>query len=265
MCQPIVATKGTFINIPYHMNKTNEEKLEKWAQWNVRGTEILSVQDAKSILGYRPEDSCTIMNSTADSSFDSIEESFNFHDDYTTSNFHKDVSAAMLLVSGVALMNRRFPKILQENNSKISLGLDGGVMNAALATMILKKRGFSKPIIDRNEVYEAAQIAKALRRKGLTRSPDGQTFVKKATMSMNRNLYHLVKRTETTRPKKELSPEDIRDFDTVRGMKSHAGLEKERRAKDITIMMISSGMFQHNEKASVIAFFSDGRTVNPLV
>lgn len=104
------------------------------------------------------------------------------------------------------------------------LGLDRGVMGPAAAAMILEK-------------------------KGLTKSPDEKTLVNMATMSTKRKLFHLIKRTETTRPKKELTPEDVRDPDTIPGMKLIVDIEKEEKAKSLATLMISSGKFPHNAKA----------------
>jgi len=110
------------------------------------------------------------------------------------------------------------------------LGLDRGVMGPAAAAMILEKKGLSK-------------------------SPDEKTLVNKAAMSTKRKLWHLIKRTETTRPKKELTPEDVRDPDTVPGMKLQVDVEKEEKAKNQATLMISSGRYAHNEKAGT-AFYT---------
>lgn len=128
---------------------------------------------------------------------------------------------------------------------------------------------------DSNKVIMVTdKVNKRLQKKGLIRSPiDGNRFIKKESLSIKRKLQLLVMRTETTRPKKELTPEDVRDPETVPGMKLMVDIEKEKKAQERATTMISTGEFQHNEKAGVALYTisdrgqmnrTDGR-VNPIV
>lgn len=65
--------------------------------------------------------------------------------------------------------------------------------------------------------------------------------------------------TQTTRPKKELTPEDVRDPDTVPGMKCKMDVEKEEEAKVKAFQMISNGKYQFDENAG-LAIFSTNRS-----
>lgn len=94
------------------------------------------------------------------------------------------------------------------------------------------------------------KVEKKLRKKGLTRSPiDSSKFIKKDSLSIKRKLQLLVMRTESTRPKKELTPEDVRDPETVPGMKLMVDVEKEKKAQERATTMISTGEFEHHDKA----------------
>ena len=58
-----------------------------------------------------------------------------------------------------------------------------------------------------------------------------------------------MKKTETTREKKELTPEDIRDPETVPGMKCKSDVEMEEEAKTKAFQMISNGQYQYDQRA----------------
>lgn len=64
-----------------------------------------------------------------------------------------------------------------------------------------------------------------------------------------------VEMTETTRPKKEMTDEDVRDPETVPGMKSKVDIKKEEEAKTQTLQMISNGEYKFDPRA-IIAFFT---------
>jgi hypothetical protein len=118
------------------------------------------------------------------------------------------------------------------------------------------------------------KMEKKLNKRGLVVSPvEGKRFVKKDSLSIKRKLQLLVMRTETSRPKKELTPEDVRDPETVPGMKLLVDIEKENQAKERAATMISSGEYLHNEKAGVAIYSLSDRgqvnrtdaKVNPIV
>lgn len=117
------------------------------------------------------------------------------------------------------------------------------------------------------------KVDKILKKKGLVRSPIDGRLIKKDSLSIKRKLQLLVMRTETTRAKKELTPEDVRDPETVSGMKLLADIEKEKKAKERAATMISTGEFVHSEKAGVALYTlsdrervrrTDGK-INPIV
>ena len=113
-----------------------------------------------------------------------------------------------------------------------------------------------KPLGLDKGVMGATQAAKILETKGLSSwHADEKTLIKKAALSTKRKLFHLIKRTETTRTKKELTPEDVRDPETIPGMKLQVDIEKEEKAKNNATLMISSGRFPHDEKAGT-AFYT---------
>jgi hypothetical protein len=58
-----------------------------------------------------------------------------------------------------------------------------------------------------------------------------------------------VEKTETSRPKKELTPEDVRDPETVPGMKCKMDVDKEEDAKKKALGMINSGKYKYDERA----------------
>lgn len=105
------------------------------------------------------------------------------------------------------------------------------------------------------EMQRENNAAMFLEKGGLTRSPYEKTFVNKEAMSTKRKLFHLIKRTETTRAKKELTAEDVRDPDTIPGMKLQSDIDKEEKAKNSATLMISSGRFPHDKKAGT-AFYT---------
>jgi hypothetical protein len=60
-----------------------------------------------------------------------------------------------------------------------------------------------------------------------------------------------MKKTETTREKKELTPEDVRDPETVPGMKCRSDVEMEEEAKIKAFQMISNGQYQYDQRAGM--------------
>lgn len=60
-----------------------------------------------------------------------------------------------------------------------------------------------------------------------------------------------VARTETSRKKREKTDEDVRDPETVRGMKAPIEIYNEKMAKKQSALMISSGKFPYNENAGI--------------
>lgn len=61
-----------------------------------------------------------------------------------------------------------------------------------------------------------------------------------------KNHENSVAKTETTRGKKELTPEDIRDPETVPGMKCQVDLQREDEAKKKAFEMITTGNYPYN-------------------
>mmetsp|Transcript_8058 Transcript_8058/g.15178 ORF Transcript_8058/g.15178 Transcript_8058/m.15178 type:complete len:272 (+) Transcript_8058:154-969(+) len=105
------------------------------------------------------------------------------------------------------------------------------------------------------KIMMTGKMDKKLKKRGLVRSPiDGNKFVKKDSLSIKRKLQLLVMRTETTRPKKELTPEDVRDPETVPGMKLLVDIEKEKKAQERATTMISTDEFLHDEKAGAALY-----------
>lgn len=75
--------------------------------------------------------------------------------------------------------------------------------------------------------------------------------VNAAVMEIKELRKHQVsmKKTETTREKKELTPEDVRDPETVPGMKCKVDIEMEEEAKTKAFQMISNGQYQYDQRA----------------
>lgn len=67
--------------------------------------------------------------------------------------------------------------------------------------------------------------------------------------------------TETTRKKKELTPEDVRDPETIPGMRSKVDAEKEEEAKTKAFQMISNGEYRFDVNNTVAYFSDSGRAV----
>jgi len=64
----------------------------------------------------------------------------------------------------------------------------------------------------------------------------------------------LVKHTESTRTVKNLSPVDVRDPETVAGMKCQVDVELEEVARKQAVSMLNDDQFTFNEKAGIAAF-----------
>ena len=76
-----------------------------------------------------------------------------------------------------------------------------------------------------------------------------KVLANQADAAFTRKIIKEIKQTESTRPKKELTAEDVRDPETVPGMVSRAGIAMEEDAKKKARLMISNGKYPHHEKA----------------
>lgn len=70
-----------------------------------------------------------------------------------------------------------------------------------------------------------------------------------------------VAKTETTRPKKELTPEDVRDPETIPGMKCKVDIDKEEEAKKKAFEMITTGNYQYDSKGGIAVWSKDDTKV----
>lgn len=70
-----------------------------------------------------------------------------------------------------------------------------------------------------------------------------------------------VAKTQTTRPKKELTPEDVRDPETIPGMKSKVDVSKEEEAKTKAFQMISNGEYRFDPRAMIASWTGSGRAI----
>lgn len=59
---------------------------------------------------------------------------------------------------------------------------------------------------------------------------------------------------ESSRPKKELTPEDVRDPETIPGMKCQVDITKENEAKQQALSMISDDYYKHDKKAGIAVY-----------
>ena len=101
---------------------------------------------------------------------------------------------------------------------------------------------------------------------------DEKILASKAALIEAKRAQDQVRRTETTLPKKELTPEDVRDPETVPGMRERAEVDKEVAAKRKAVVMISNGKYRYHEKAGIALYTmadalrprkTDG-TLNPI-
>jgi len=86
---------------------------------------------------------------------------------------------------------------------------------------------------------------------------DNTILAKKAAIARSKTLRHqimLAKKTETTRRKKDVSPEDVRDPETVPGMKCHVDVETEEAAQTRALTMLVEEEYKFNPKAGLAAF-----------
>jgi hypothetical protein len=115
-----------------------------------------------------------------------------------------------------------------DTERKKSVGLGGNTMSSVHAEMILEKN---------------KNGTEAMKNVG------DKVLANQAAAAFTRKIIKEIKKTETTRPKKELTAEDIRDPETVPGMVSRAGIAMEEDAKKKARLMISNGKYPHHEKA----------------
>lgn len=64
----------------------------------------------------------------------------------------------------------------------------------------------------------------------------------------------LVKNTESTRTRKQVTPADVRDPETVAGMKCQVEIELEEAAKKQAVAMLNDEQYRFNQKAGIAAF-----------
>lgn len=64
----------------------------------------------------------------------------------------------------------------------------------------------------------------------------------------------LVKNTESTRARKQVTPDDVRDPETVAGMKCQVEIELEEAAKKQAVAMLNDEQYRFNHKAGIAAF-----------
>lgn len=165
---------------------------------------------------------------------------------YASSNLEnkslKDIEREERARSRATLLSETYSDTgdLKKNTSvPRALGLGGGVMTSDQASYILQK-------------------------KGIVKNSDG-TLMNKRTMKSKRRLFHLIRRTESSRPKKEKTPEDVRDPETVPGMKLNIDIEKEEKAREKATQMISNGAYPHHPKASLAFYINPHENEKPKV
>ena len=73
-----------------------------------------------------------------------------------------------------------------------------------------------------------------------------------------------VSKTETTRPKKEMTPEDVRDPETVTGMKCKVDITLEEEAKKKGLQMISNGEYPYDEHKGTAIWSTNSGGVNKV-
>lgn len=122
--------------------------------------------------------------------------------------------------------------------------------------------------------YEDSKTSQRTKTKPLTARQEENVELKNNHMMMNhrldaralaaRDAAHrsrmlrqqalLAKRTESTRPKKEVTPSDVRDPETAAGMKSPVEVELEEAAKNQACAMLNDEQYKFNYKAGIAAF-----------
>jgi len=78
-----------------------------------------------------------------------------------------------------------------------------------------------------------------------------KALAKKVDRILSQKTQVEVARTETTRKKADKTAEDVRDPETVRGMKAPIDIYNEKMANKQSALMISSGKFPYNENAGI--------------
>eukprot|EP01083_Nonionella_stella_P236926 831646_1 len=78
-----------------------------------------------------------------------------------------------------------------------------------------------------------------------------KALAKKVDRILSQKTQVEVARTETSRKNRERTAEDVRDPETVRGMKAPIDIYNEKMAKKQSALMISSGKFPYNENAGI--------------
>mmetsp|Transcript_25350 Transcript_25350/g.31237 ORF Transcript_25350/g.31237 Transcript_25350/m.31237 type:complete len:251 (-) Transcript_25350:129-881(-) len=67
----------------------------------------------------------------------------------------------------------------------------------------------------------------------------------------------IVKQTETSREKKGLTPEDVRDPETVPGMRCKMDIDREEESKKKALDMISNGHYPYDKKAGIAIYMAN--------
>lgn len=104
-----------------------------------------------------------------------------------------------------------------------------------------------------------------LRQKGQDKDISKKTSrVNAAVQAIKDTRKHIeaVGKTETTRPQRPLTADDMRDTESVSGMKGHNDIELEEEARKKGLYMISSGQYHYDEKAGVALWTSNDRNNN---
>lgn len=84
-----------------------------------------------------------------------------------------------------------------------------------------------------------------------TYKSEEKALAKKVDRILSQKTQVEVARTETSRKNRERTAEDVRDPETVRGMKAPIDVYNEKMAKKQSALMISSGKFPYNENAGI--------------
>ena len=107
---------------------------------------------------------------------------------------------------------------------------------------------------------------KVARKQTMIRQPEVQAksaAVNSAVVAIQklRRDKKAVAKTETTRTKKELTPEDVRDPESIPGMKSKTAVSQEEEAKTKAFQMISNGEYKFDPRAMIASWTGSGRAI----
>lgn len=122
---------------------------------------------------------------------------------------------------------------------------DNSQMTAEGASVLTSDRMARKQ--DRKQTYKDPEVA--AKTAAVNRAVNELQTLRKYKRS--------VQQTETTRPKKGTTPEDVRDPETISGMKCKADIETEEKAKTKAFQMISFGKFKYDRNAGLAIMSSD--------